>query len=229
MIFQDPYSSLNPRRTVGAIIGEPLRIQRHRLEGSDAVDAWRSSWSGSGSTPSTTTATRTSSRAVSGSASASPGPSCSTPKLIVADEPVSALDVSIQAQILNLLEDLQASFGLTYLFIAHDLDVVRHVSDRVAVMYLGKIVELAAGDGLYSAPVHPYTEALLSAVPVPDPSAGRGRATASSFRATCRARSRPRPAAVSTPAAATRPRSAPPSSRPSSSTAGAGLPPATIL
>ena len=151
MIFQDPYSSLNPRKTVGTIIGEPFAIhgleRRARASASSAVQELMDT---SGSTPSTTTATRTSSPAASASASASPARSRCKPKLIVADEPVSALDVSIQAQILNLLRELQRDLGLTLIFIAHDLSVVRHMCDRVAVMYLGKIVELASSDELYA-------------------------------------------------------------------------------
>ena len=131
--------------------------------------------SGSASTPSTTTASRTSSRAGSASGSGSPGRSRCDPKLIIADEPVSALDVSIQAQIINLLEDLQEEFDLTYVFVAHDLGVVRHVADRIAVMYLGKIVEIGAADEVYANPIHPYTQSLLSAVPIPDPRANAAR------------------------------------------------------
>ena len=157
MIFQDPYSSLNPRHTVGTIVGAPFRLQGVKPERRASRRRCRSCWSWSGSTPSTTTATRTSSPAASASASASPARWPCKPKLIVADEPVSALDVSIQAQVVNLLDDLQQELGLTYVIIAHDLSVVRHVSDRVAVMYLGKIVELADRDVALraaDAPVH---------------------------------------------------------------------------
>ncbi len=168
MIFQDPYSSLNPRHTVGSIVGAPFRLQRVKPErgakravqdllelvGLNPEHYNRYPHEFSGGQRQRIGIART---------------LALRPKLIVADEPVSALDVSIQAQVINLLEDLQAELGLTYIVIAHDLSVVRHIADRVAVMYLGKIVELADGAQLYGTPRHPYTVALLSAVPSTDP------------------------------------------------------------
>jgi peptide/nickel transport system ATP-binding protein/oligopeptide transport system ATP-binding protein len=174
MIFQDPYSSLNPRKTVGSIIGAPFRLQKVETESGvkkavqDLLDVVglnpehynRYPHEFSGGQRQRIGIART---------------LALRPKLIVADEPVSALDVSIQAQVVNLLEDLQDEFNLTYLVIAHDLSVVRHISDRVGVMYLGKMVELSDGKDVYTSPMHPYTVALLSAVPVPDPTQRRNR------------------------------------------------------
>jgi peptide/nickel transport system ATP-binding protein len=174
MIFQDPYNSLNPRHTVGTIVGAPYEVQGVRPPGGvkaavqdimervglnpEHYNRYPNEFSGG-------------QRQRIGIARAV----VLRPKLIVADEPVSALDVSIQAQVVNLLEDIQEEFGLSYVVIAHDLSVVRHISDRVAVMYLGHLVELATVDDLYSRPRHPYTNALMSAVPVPDPDIERQR------------------------------------------------------
>jgi oligopeptide transport system ATP-binding protein len=174
MIFQDPFASLNPRKRVGQIVGDPLslhgisagrELRRNVQELLDRVglsaehyNRYPHEFSGG-------------QRQRIGIARAL----ALRPKLIIADEPVSALDVSIQAQIINLLEDLQDEFNLSYIFVAHDLGVVRHVSDRIAVMYLGKIVERSPGAQLYHRPIHPYSVALLSAVPIPDPKANAAR------------------------------------------------------
>jgi oligopeptide/dipeptide ABC transporter ATP-binding protein len=168
MIFQDPYASLNPRKTVGTIIGEPFHLH-NIVQGNKVKAEVQQLMELVGLNPEHYNRFP---HEFSGGQRQRVGVARSLalrPKLIVCDEPVSELVVSIQAQILNLLEDLQQEFNLTYLFIAHDLSVVKHVSDRVGVMYLGKIVETAPGDALYTYPKHPYTEALLSAVPFADP------------------------------------------------------------
>ncbi len=168
MIFQDPYSSLNPRHTIGTIVGAPFRLQGVEPEGGVKKEVQRL-LSVVGLNPEHYNRYP---HEFSGGQRQRIGIARALalkPKLVVADEPVSALDVSIQAQVVNLMDDLQEELGLTYVIIAHDLSVVRHVSDRIAVMYLGKIVELADRDSLYKAPMHPYTKALMSAVPIPDP------------------------------------------------------------
>ena len=174
IIFQDPYASLNPRMTVGSIIGEPLEI--HKIaRGNEKTERVASLLQKVGLRAEDM---RKYPHEFSGGQRQRIGIARAlalNPKLIVCDEPVSALDVSIQAQVINLLEDLQEEFGLSYLFIAHNLNVVEHISDRVAVMYLGQIVELASDTDLYNDPQHPYTEALLSAVPIPDPTVQKTR------------------------------------------------------
>ncbi len=174
MIFQDPYASLNPRMTVGEIVGEPLVV--HNMAKSNEVEARvkyllevvKLEPSFSSRYPHEFSGGQRQRIGVARALALQPS-------FIVCDEPISALDVSIQAQVVNLLEELQGQFNLTYLFIAHDLSMVRHISDRVAVMYLGAIMELASRDEIYLRPLHPYTQALLSAIPIPDPIADAQR------------------------------------------------------
>jgi oligopeptide transport system ATP-binding protein len=174
MIFQDPYASLNPRMTVADIVGEPLMVHSVAT-GKEIQDRVQHLLALVGLNPSFASRYP---HEFSGGQRQRIGVARALalqPSFIVCDEPISALDVSIQAQVVNLLEELQSQFNLTYLFIAHDLSMVKHISDRVAVMYLGVIVELASRDELYAKPLHPYTQALLSAVPIPDPIADAKR------------------------------------------------------
>jgi len=175
MIFQDPYASLNPRWTIARIVGESLRVHKIISGKTDQDDRIKQLLELVQLNP---TQLNRYPHEFSGGQRQRIGVAralASNPDFIVCDEPISALDVSIQAQVVNLLEDLQSQFGLTYLFIAHDLSMVRHICDRVAVMYLGIIVEIGQRDELYDHPLHPYTKALLSAVPIPDPRATRAR------------------------------------------------------
>jgi len=175
MIFQDPYASLNPRMTVGSIVGEPLEVHGIGTGRKDRQERVQDLLKTVGLNPYFVNRYP---HEFSGGQRQRIGVARAlavNPSFIVADEPISALDVSIQAQVINLLEDLQSELGLTYLFIAHDLSVVRHISDRIAVMYLGKIVELSEREELYENPMHPYTQALLSAVPIPDPTIEKER------------------------------------------------------
>jgi peptide/nickel transport system ATP-binding protein len=174
MVFQDPYASLNPRHSVGRIVGEPLRV--HGVASGKDVSARVAELLGVVGLPADAASRYP--HEFSGGQRQRIGLARAlalNPELVVCDEPVSALDVSIQAQMINLMENLQRELGLTYLFIAHDLAVVRHISTRIAVMYLGKIVEVASADDLYDNPLHPYTITLLSAIPIPDPEVERHR------------------------------------------------------
>ena len=179
MVFQDPFASLNPRKRVGQIIGMPLRLHGSRAQATSRRRCASCS-TGSGLHPEHINRFP---HEFSGGQRQRIGVARALalePRLIVLDEPVSALDVSVQAQIINLLDDLQDEFGLTYLFVAHDLSVVRHVSDRIAVMYLGKLMEVSPAEELYTKPIHPYTSALLAAIPIPDPRENRAASGSSS-------------------------------------------------
>jgi oligopeptide/dipeptide ABC transporter ATP-binding protein len=173
-IFQDPFGSLNPRQTAGSIVGDPLKVH-NMATGTDLDDRVVELFKLVGLDPAMRDRVP---HEFSGGQRQRIGVAralACRPSLVICDEPISALDVSIQAQIINLLEELQEKMGLTYLFIAHDLSVVQHISDRVAVMYLGRIVEITTSDELYENPLHPYTKALLSAVPIPDPKTEKTR------------------------------------------------------
>ncbi len=173
-IFQDPYGSLNPRQRAGGIVGDPLKVH-HLADKSELNDRVAALFRLVGLDPDMSDRVP---HEFSGGQRQRIGVAralACQPKLVICDEPISALDVSIQAQIINLLEELQETLGLTYLFIAHDLAVVQHISDRVAVMYLGRIMELTTSEELYENPLHPYTQALLSAIPIPDPIAEKTR------------------------------------------------------
>ncbi|WP_103529821.1 ABC transporter ATP-binding protein, partial [Streptomyces sp. SM12] len=175
MVFQDPYTSLNPRMTVGDIIGEPFEIHPEVAPKGDREAKVRELLDVVGLNPEYINRYP---HQFSGGQRQRIGIArglALNPEIIICDEPVSALDVSVQAQVINLMEKLQDEFGLAYMFIAHDLSIVRHISDRVGVMYLGKIVEIGSDTAIYEHPTHPYTQALLSAVPVPDPEAREGR------------------------------------------------------
>ncbi len=227
LVFQDPVSSLNPRKRVGQIVGTPLRL--HGVDGRKAEERVRDLLDRVGLNPEHINRFP---HEFSGGQRQRIGIARALavdPQLIVLDEPVSALDVSIQAQVVNLLDDLQDDLGLSYVFIAHDLSVVRHVSDQIAVMYLGKLMEVSPARELYAKPMHPYTEALLEAIPIPDPEENRGRERNVLGGEPPNPDQSSRPAAASTRAARTPRRSVARSSPRWPSTRAATSPLATIL